>query len=141
MRGGASEVFEIGKIKIISSREGSDPGSTWSEDLCLMRVSDTKFDLFVGGYEVIAEVSDFFDEETGEEEVPEEIDGYPVQGIEDGYVGGGEILKNEDDGEIQFSDFETIEVKEWLESINWGDPDTVSAIQVALKSGGRRISD
>ena len=134
MESGASDKFQIGETRIISSREGSNPASTWSEDLCLKRVSDNEFELFVGGYEVIAEVSDFFDEETGEEEVPEEIDGHPVQGIEDGYVIGGEILKNEDDGEVQFSDLETSEVKEWLASVNWGDATTLSAIQAAFKS-------
>ena len=134
MESGASDKFQTGEIRIISSREGSNPASTWGEDLCLKRISDNEFELFVGGYEVVAEVSDFFDEETGEEEVPEEIDGHPVQGIEDDYVIGGEILKNEDDGEVQFSDLETSEVKEWLASVNWGDATTLSAIQAALKS-------
>ena len=67
MESGASDKFQTGEIRTISSREGSNPASTWGEDLCLKRISDNEFELFVGGYEVVAEVSDFFDEETGEE--------------------------------------------------------------------------
>ena len=91
------------EIKIIDSRECSTLASTWSEDLCLKRVSQTHFELFVGGYDVVGETSEFFDEETGEEEIPDEIGGYPVRGIEDGYVIGGEIVKNEEYGEFQSS--------------------------------------
>jgi hypothetical protein len=114
-----ADKFQISEIKIIDSREGSSPASTWSEDLCLKRVSQTHFQLFVGGYEVVGETSEFFDEETGEEEIPDEIGGYPVQGIEDGYVIGGEIVKNEEYGEFQFSDFKAADVRDWLASVNW----------------------
>ena len=134
MESGAEDKFHIGATRIISSREGSSPASSWSEDLCLKRVSDTEFELFVGGYEVVAEVSDFFDEETGEEEVPEEIGGHPVRGIEDGYVIGGEILKNEDDGEVQFSDPEISEVKEWLASVDWNTEQVFLSIKTAIRS-------
>lgn len=111
--------MDAGEIKTIDTREGSSPASTWSEDLCLKRVSQTHFDLFVGGYEVVGETSDFFDEETGEEEIPDEIGGHPVRGVEDGYVIGGEIVKNEEYGEFQFSDFKAADVRGWLESVNW----------------------
>jgi len=111
--------MDAGKIKIIDSREGSSLASTWSENLCLKRVSQTNFELFVGGYEVVGETSEFFDEKTGVEEIPDEIDGYPVQGVEDGYVIGGEIVKNEEYGELQFSDFKAADVRGWLASVNW----------------------
>jgi hypothetical protein len=128
------EKMEIGDIKIIASRKGSTPASTWTENLCLKKITNTEFELFVGGYEVVAEASDFYDEETEEDVIPDEIDGYPVMGTIDGYVIGGEILKNEDDGEVRFTDFETAEVRDWLKGIKWGDTNTVSAIQAALKS-------
>lgn len=111
--------MDAGEIKIIATRERSTPASTWSEDLCLKRVSQTHFKLFVGGYEVVGETSEFFDEETGEEEIPDEIGGYPVRGVEDGYVIGGEIVKNEEYGEFQFSDFKAADVRDWLASVNW----------------------
>ena len=126
--------MNIGDIQIVASREGSTMASTWSEDLCLKKITNTKFELFIGGYEVVAEESDFFDEETGEEEVPDEIDGFPVRGIEDGYVIGGEILKNEDNGEIQFSIFDTKEVSDWLKSVKWDDVDTIQSVKIALAS-------
>ena len=124
--------MEIGDIVIISSREGSTPASAWSEDLCIKKIDDTRFELFVGGYGFLAETSDFYDEETEEEIIPDEIDGYPVLGIKDGYVIGGKILKNEDDGEVQFTQFDTDDVRDWLKSIKWDDVDTVSSIKSAL---------
>ena len=134
MESGAEDKFHVGATRIISSRDGSSPASSWSEDLCLKRVSDTEFELFIGGYEFVAEVSDFFNEETEEEEVPEEIGGYPVQGIQEGYVIGGEILKNEGNGEVQFSDPEISEVKEWLASVDWNTEQVFSSIKTAIKS-------
>lgn len=114
-----ADKFQISEIKIIDSRECSTLASTWSEDLCLIRVSETHFEIFVGGYDVVGETSEFFDEETGEEEIPDEIGGYPVRGVEDGYVIGGEIVKNEEYGEFQFSDFKAADVRGWLASVNW----------------------
>lgn len=126
--------MDAGEIKIIDSREGSSPASTWSEDLCLKRVSQTHFELFVGGYEFVGETSEFFDEETGEVEIPDEIGGYPVRGVEDGYLIGGEIVKNEDDGEVQFSDLETPEVREWLVSVEWNTDQVFLSIKTAINS-------
>ena len=122
----------IGDVIIITSREGSTPASAWSEDLCIKRIDDTQFELFVGGYGFLAETSDFYDEETEEEIIPDEIDGCPVLGIEDGYVIGGEILKNEGDGEVQFTNLDTDEVRDWLKSIKWDDVDTITKIKSAL---------
>jgi hypothetical protein len=126
--------MKIDEIKIIDSRECSTLASTWSEDLCLMRVSETHFELFVGGYDVVGETSDFFDEETGEEEIPDEIGGYPVRGVEDGYVIGGEIVKNEEYGEVQFADLEAAEVQEWLTGVEWNTNRVSSLIRTATLS-------
>ena len=134
MAGKAMDKFEVGQIKIIATREGSTPASTWSEDLCLKRVGQSHFALFVGGYEVIAETSDFFDEESGETEIPEEIGGYPVQGVEDGFVIGGEILKNEEYGEVQFSNLDLTEVIEWLESVQWSNEQILLSIRIVTET-------
>jgi len=126
--------MDAGKIKIIDSREGSSLASTWSENLCLKRVSQTNFELFVGGYEVVGETSEFFDEKTGKEEIPDEIDGYPVQGVEDGYVIGGEIVKNEEYGELQFSDFKAADVRDWLASIDWNTDQVFLLIRTIINT-------
>lgn len=126
--------MDAGKIKIIDSREGSTLASTWSENLCLKRVSQTNFELFVGGYEVVGETSEFFDEKTGVEEIPDEIDGYPVQGVEDGYVIGGEIVKNEEYGELQFSDFKAADVRDWLASVEWNTEQVFLLIRTTINT-------
>jgi hypothetical protein len=127
-------IMEIGDTKIIGSRKGSAPGNSWSEDLFLLKIDETVFELFVGGYEAIAEASDFFDEELGEDVIPDKIDGISVQGVEDGYVVGGQILINEDVGDIRFTDVDADEVGSYLESIRWNDVDTITAIKAALNT-------
>lgn len=126
--------MEIGEILIISSREGSTPASVWSEDLCIKRIDDTQFELFVGGYEVLAETSDFYDEKTEEEIIPDTINGHLVQKVEDGCVFGGEIVKDETEGEVRFSSFDTDEVRVWLKEIKWDDTDTITEIKRILET-------
>jgi hypothetical protein len=121
--------MDIGDTAVIATRERSTMVSTWVEGLCLKKIAQTKFELFVGGFVAVAEASDYLDDETGEEDIPDEIDGYPVRDVCDGVVVGGEIEKDPYDEGVNFTDFETTEVKEWLASINWDDPETVQTIK------------
>ena len=58
-------------------------------------------------------------EEDDEENIPEQIDGQTVQGVEDGCIIGGSILQNEDDGEVIFSSTTDTDLKEWLERVSY----------------------
>jgi hypothetical protein len=126
--------MDIGEIRVIYTRERSTMVSTWVEGLYLEKIDGTQFELFVGGYGVLAEASDFYNEKTEEEEIPDEVDGYPVQGVYDGVVVGGEILKDEDAGGVRFTDLDNSDAIEWLKRIEWDDADTMNAIKSALNS-------
>ena len=91
--------MKINEIEIIETILQSTMASTFTEYLCLEKINNNQFRLFVGGYEVIGEASDYYNEEDDEENIPEQIDGQTVQGVEDGCIIGGSILQNEDDGE------------------------------------------
>ena len=126
--------MRIGDTEVIVTRERSTMVSTWIEGLCLTKLDATEFGLFIGGFAPVAEASDYLDDETEEGDIPDEIDGYPVRGVYDGVVVGGEIEKDPNDEGVQFTDFETAEVKKWLESINWYDTETVQRINKIMNN-------
>jgi hypothetical protein len=132
--------LKIGSVQVIATRERSTMVSTWVEELCLEKISGTEFELFVGGYGVLAVASDFYNEDTEEEDIPNEIDGYPVKGVYDGVVVGGEIFKDERTGGVRFSEFDNPDVIGWLESVNWGDVDTMNATKSALNGSSKKGS-
>ena len=111
--------MKINEIEIIETIERSTMASTFTESLCLEKINNNQFRLFLGGYEVIGEVSDYFNEEDNEENIPEQIDGQTVQGVEDGYIIGGSILQNEGDGEVIFSSTTDENFKNWLEGVSF----------------------
>ena len=80
--------MKIGELKTIDSREESTMASTWSEYLCLERKTWSTFELSIRGYELLAERSEYEDED-GEINLPEKIDGNVVIGTEDEYIIGG----------------------------------------------------
>jgi hypothetical protein len=121
--------MEIGEIKTLDYREGSSIASTWSEYLCIQRMSCRKYDVFVGGYEVIGEVSDFYDEEQDEEIIPDQIDGCDVVGVEDGYIVGGEIVRNEGEGQVTISKNPDQTFDVWLEELKWKSDKVVPEIR------------
>ena len=54
---------EIGDLEFIDEREQIWMTGSWNEYLCLERLSTTKYQLSIRGYEVLGEVSDYTDED------------------------------------------------------------------------------
>ena len=110
--------MDIGERKVIDSRTESSMASSWREYLCVERLGDEEFELTVRGYGYLGEVADYADEDR-DFELPEEIDGQYVAGVEDGefIVGGDLVIQSEDDGSVRFSNSSQIEVTEWLEQV------------------------
>jgi len=106
---------------------------TYSESLCIERLTIKKYRLFLGGYEFLGEISDFVDEETGEENIPEMIGRQKVQDYDGQYIYGGSIVQNEDDGEIVFRDINDENLHNWLKDIDWHNNETLSLIRNVLK--------
>ena len=121
--------MDIGESKIIESRTGSSMASSWREYLCVERIGDEEFELTVRGYGIIGEVSEYSDED-GNYELPEEIDGQYVAGVEDGefIVGGDLVIQSEDDGSARFSNPSQIEVTEWLAQVTWNEKNVLNKL-------------
>jgi hypothetical protein len=138
-------------VTIIASREQSSMVSTWTEYLCLERDDAGAFKLFTGQYEALAEREPFFNEETGDYDIPDEIDGQAVVGVDDDYVVGGELSCIDDEQVVSFRSPDDQEVAMWLESSGWSkhvDAVVLSGALEEIKSlaggagggGGKRIS-
>ena len=119
-------------LSIIASREQSSMVSTWTEYLCLQRDDDEGYKLFTGQYEALAEREQFFNEETGDYDIPDEIDGQVVVGVDDDYVVGGELGYFDDQQAVSFKSPGDGAVAEWLESSGWSDKVDPESIRAAL---------
>ena len=119
----------LSETKIIDTRYGSNISGGYSESLCIQKIDDKNFRLFIGGYEGIGEVSEFYNEEEVEEVIPEIIDGQLVQEVYDGIIYGGSIIQNEDNGEVIFSDTEDKDLNDFLKGVSWDHKKTLSLIK------------
>ena len=117
---------------IIDSRYESSMSSTFRESLCIERIDEENYRLFIGDYEVIGEVSDYLNEETYDYDIPDTIDGAVVQYTEEDYICGGDILQNEDDGQILLQSELNDGVEEWLKGVNWFNEEILSSIKKIL---------
>jgi hypothetical protein len=106
-------------VSILASREQSSMVSTWTEYLCLQRDEAGGYKLFTGQYEALAEREQFFNEETGEYDIPDAIDGQVVVGVDDDYVVGGELGCFDDEQAVTFKSVDEEGVARWLEASGW----------------------
>lgn len=116
--------MKVGELKVINSGEQSTMASAWTEYLCIEKLTKNDFKLSIRSYEVLGQAIDYSDED-GEWDLPDEIDGMKVMGLEDEYVVGGNlVLHSDEDGEVKFTDPKHRDVLDWLESVGWDD-DTI----------------
>ncbi len=116
----------------IDSRRQFSMSSSWDEYLFL-RILDNEYNLFVGKYDILCELYELcselsIDEENfiEDEHLPKTYKGQEVVGIEDGYVCGGEIYKEDDIEEMIFSVIDKILIIDYLKNINWEEPEIIS---------------
>ena len=119
--------------KILDTRSGSSMSDSYSESLCIERLTIMKYRLFLGGYEFLGEISDFVDEETGEENIPEMIGREKVQDYDSEYIYGGSIVQNEDDGEVVFRDINEADLINWLKKVEWHNTEILSSIKNVIE--------
>jgi hypothetical protein len=130
--------MEIGETKIIEQREQSTRASCWKEFLVLKKLSDTEFMLDIRCWDYLGTIGDlgFEEDEDGEIIVPAEINGKIIRNIdEDGFVFGGELVKNVGDpDEIKFTRSDIDKVLCWLESVKWNNADVMKALAMDFSS-------
>jgi antitoxin component YwqK of YwqJK toxin-antitoxin module len=97
------------EIHYIDMRKQSSMVSTWEEYLCVERISQktwnakVEFELSIRSYEVLGEIFEFQDEE-GNLNLPDEIEGALVVGSSEEYVIGGNLIPHSDEyGEVRFT--------------------------------------
>ncbi len=127
--------MKIGDLQIIDEREQSNFASgCWDEYLCLTRVSKEEFELYIGGFQVLGQAEDYFNDD-GDFDIPDEIDGVSVIGPKNGSIIGGELVKSDGNyGEVKFSDPKHRDVLDWLKSVGWDNDNTRKEIIKLIKS-------
>ncbi|SVD31486.1 uncharacterized protein METZ01_LOCUS384340 [marine metagenome] len=124
--------MKIGETKIIHQREqGSMSGGGWDEFLALEKLNDREFLLYVKMWDYLGEVGDFDfkEDECGDIIIPDEINGKYISCVEDGMVMGGELVRrNDDQGEVKFTQPHQNEVTEWLKATSWYSDDVVKSL-------------
>ena len=110
-------------FRVIMKGEFATLVSSWTEYLCLAKRGDG-YVLMRCGYEILAPVSDYaVVDESGDVldyELPEEIDGQAVVGVEDGeFVIGGELVPQDDDAKCDLDPEDLNGVRDWLALHEW----------------------
>ena len=125
-----------GETIMLDQRQESSMVSSWTEYLCLDREADGSYVLAVKGYEILASVSEYYNEETEQYEIPDEIDGDFVIGQEDDYIVGGSLRNHSDEiYTLEFVIPKKEEIEEWLNDIaNWDPSIVTKVLDIATKS-------
>ena len=105
---------------IVDKREMSTPVSTWTQYLCICKLSNGNFELSVRKYDVIGDPSDYSDDNGDNYSEPSEINGKKVVGVEDGYIVGGDLISDYDDT-VEFKYLPDQVVTDYLIQIDWSN--------------------
>ena len=124
----------IGDLKIIAERERSGMASVWDEYLCLKKVSETEHELSVRAYEVLAEGWNYYDEESEDYDLPDEVNGKAVVGFVDEWIVGGSLIETEAFKSLLFKDLNHPNVTQWFEEVKWNNSAVMSALQSAVEN-------
>lgn len=103
----------------IAEREVSGMAGTRIEYLCLSCGEDKNYLLSIAGYEALAHVSDYYNEEVDDYEFPEVIEGKKVHGSVDDYLVGGDIWLNINDDGIEFDSPTDSNIILFIEKYSW----------------------
>jgi hypothetical protein len=126
--------MEIGEIHIIDKSEESTMTGSWTEYLCLRKVSVEIFELSVRGYMILDEIEKYYDEETDVYSYPDEIDGWSVMGTEGVYIIGHNLINQSDNvSPIEFTSVDDPEVIGWLSSPKKYDDKIINDIRSHIK--------
>ena len=114
---------------ILAEREGSGMTSVWNEYLCLKKGDAKTYCLFTGRYSALGAASQFYDDDIGDYDIPDEIDGVAVHGIEDVWVGGGELECTEWSESVEFGALDDSTLAGWLQESGWAKQFDVATLQ------------
>ena len=117
----------------LAEREQSSIVSTWTEFLTLSSGQSKKYLIASAGYEALAEIHEFFNEDKDDyDEIPEEINGQKVVRIEGEYIVGGPLIVNSDYSGLEFDDPSDPALDAWLADSGWIELIGVDDVKKAL---------
>lgn len=117
--------------EILAEREASGMTSTWDEFLCVELNKDQSFTLYTGRREVLAEASDFYNEDTEDYEIPDEVDGQAVRGVKEDCVVSESVVEL-DDATLKLANFEHEVILAWLVDTDWIEDASPAVVKEAL---------
>jgi hypothetical protein len=128
--------MEVGESIEIYSERASTMSGSWTDRIYLAEIDDGHFELSNCGPEGLQDASDFMDED-GNYDLPAQIDGTDVGGVEDGYVVGDHYIEDDRYGTVQFSSSEDPAILEWFEHAvslgsSWDTDQILAAIRKHL---------
>ena len=105
-------------IRIVDSRMGSTPASSWTEYLCVRLLQHSLYELSIRSFEYLGEHSDYADEEGN---IPDTVEGKTVMSVEDGRICGGDLVFMDGDSSdvVRFRDVNSPTIAVWLKSKRW----------------------
>ena len=110
----------------IDSRENSGRVDSWTEYLCLEKIGGGNFVLSIKSHIIIDSeyngeiISQFYDEDTDEYDLPDEINGIKVLGWNAEFLLGVDLENNFQYKRLELTqnDFEQ-SIRQWMKEINW----------------------
>ena len=120
------------KAITLAQRECSALGYTWIEYLVITRGNMSRFLLATADYLALAEAIDYYDPETETHELPNQINGQKVIGLQNDYIVGGNLWINSDESGYAFDNLDDAKLAEWLKESGWDGQVRVTDIDIEI---------
>ena len=106
---------------ILGARKGSSIKGAWTEYLCLEVLPYAEFDLFTGSNEGLDEAENYWNKDTEEYDLPDEINGKKVIFVQDEFVFVGAIKYFYENECVKAFSAHDPKVVKWLSDQNWSN--------------------
>ena len=107
--------MKIGEVIKIYTEQATSMSGCWTDRIYLARLDDERYELSNCGPEGLQIASDFMDED-GNYDLPDQINGVDVVGVEGDYVMSDHYIADDRFGTVQFSSLKDPVIQEWFEN-------------------------
>jgi hypothetical protein len=130
------------KLQVIDDRVLDPVLEVGTDYLCLRAIGGNKFELSMRNYEHLGNTADFFNEDTDEERIPNEIDGKAVaHGESREYVLGGNLIVFDEANKTEFDDLKLPELVKFLDSLVWSESEYTRSHETIFSEVKRLCSE
>jgi hypothetical protein len=103
----------------IAEREESSMAACWNVYLSICPGDSGRYRIFNGRYEALAEREAYYNEDTEDFDIPDQINGVKVFGIEDDWIVGGDPTWINTADTVEFETIDSLSFREWLLANQW----------------------